>query len=34
VPPTANISLAPPPGENPPYRIQRDGQDIAIEDLR
>ena len=26
VPSTANISLAPPPGESPAYRIQRDGQ--------
>ena len=33
VPSTANISLSPPPGENPAYRIQRDGEDIPIADL-
>jgi PAS domain S-box-containing protein len=33
VPSSANISLTPPPGENPPYRIQRDGQDLPVEDL-
>jgi PAS domain S-box-containing protein len=33
VPATANISLAPPPGETPPYRIQRHGQDLPIDEL-
>jgi signal transduction histidine kinase/CheY-like chemotaxis protein len=33
MPPAANISLAPPPGEARPYRIQRDGRDIPVEDL-
>ena len=33
VPPNTNVSLAPPPGENPPYRIQRDGRDLPIEEL-
>src|SRR5687768_7873022 len=28
VPPGVNISLAPRPGEEPPYRIQQGGQDI------
>ena len=29
----ANISLTPPAGEQPPYRIQRDGKNIAPDDL-
>ena len=33
MPPDANISLTPPPGEHVPYRIQRNGQDIPPEDL-
>jgi signal transduction histidine kinase/CheY-like chemotaxis protein len=33
LPTTANISLTPPPGENPPYRIQRDGRDIPPDEL-
>lgn len=33
LPATANISLTPPPGESPPYRIQRDGQDIPSDEL-
>src|SRR4029078_8858954 len=33
VPPHTTVSLAPPPGENPPYRIQRDGRDLPIEEL-
>jgi PAS domain S-box-containing protein len=32
-PKDANISLTPPPGDRPPYRIQRDGQDIPPHDL-
>ena len=28
-----NLSLTPPPGTIPPYRIQRDGRDIAADDL-
>ena len=31
--PTANLSLTPPPGTVPPYRIQRDGQDIPVDEL-
>ena len=33
VTPGSNISLAPREGEEPPYRIQRNGLDIAIDDL-
>ena len=33
LPASANISLAPREAEAPPYRIQRDGQDIPIEEL-
>ena len=33
VPETTNISLAPRPGEDPPYRIQRDGHDIPVHEL-
>ena len=33
VPVDANISLTPPPGTVPPYRIQRDGQDVPADDL-
>ena len=33
VPPQANISLTPPPGQQPLYRIQQNGQDIPAEDL-
>jgi signal transduction histidine kinase len=33
MPPDANISLTPPPGEHAPYRIQRNGQDIPPQDL-
>ena len=33
VPADANISLTPPPGEQPRYRIQRDGRDIPAEQL-
>jgi signal transduction histidine kinase len=33
LPSTANISLTPPPGESPPYRIQRDGCDIPPDEL-
>ena len=33
VPPDENISLTPPPGLWPPYRIQRDGIDIPKRDL-
>ena len=32
-PVNANISLTPPPGTVPPYRIQRDGEDIPAQDL-
>jgi CheY-like chemotaxis protein/nitrogen-specific signal transduction histidine kinase len=32
-PEAANISLTPPPGVDPPYRIQRNGRDIPPEDL-
>src|SRR5213593_3756466 len=31
--PDANISLTPPAGERPPYRIQRNGQDIPPHEL-
>ena len=34
LPSTANISLTPPPGESPPYRIQRDGCDIPPDELK
>jgi PAS domain S-box-containing protein len=33
VPEGANISLTPPPGEQPHYRIQRDGKDIPPDEL-
>jgi signal transduction histidine kinase len=33
VPPGVNISLAPRPGEEPPYKIQRNGQDIPADEL-
>ena len=33
VAPDVNISLTPPPGEEPPYRIQRNGRDMAPDDL-
>jgi two-component system CheB/CheR fusion protein len=33
LPATANISLTPPPGERPAYRIQRNGQDIPADEL-
>jgi CheY-like chemotaxis protein len=33
VPVEVNISLAPPPGQRPGYRIQRHGRDIPIHDL-
>jgi len=33
VPAEANISLTPPPGERPLYRIQRDGRDIPPDEL-
>jgi signal transduction histidine kinase len=33
VPASANISLTPPPGEQPRYRIQRDGKDIPTDQL-
>jgi PAS domain S-box-containing protein len=29
----ANISLTPPPGQAPPYRIQRNGRDVPMSDL-
>ena len=29
----SNVSLTPPPGEQPPYRIQRDGRDMPHEEL-
>src|SRR5438128_1176038 len=34
LPEDANISLTPPPGDRPPYRIQRDGRDIPPHELR
>lgn len=33
LPQAANISLAPRDGEEPPYRIQRDGRDLPVDDL-
>jgi CheY-like chemotaxis protein/nitrogen-specific signal transduction histidine kinase len=33
VPPGVNISLTPPPGEQPPYRIQQYGRPVAAADL-
>src|ERR1700741_208137 len=33
LPKDANISLTPPAGEQPPYRIQRDGVDIPSDQL-
>ena len=33
VPPDSNISMAPPTGEQPPYRIQRDGRDLPESEL-
>src|ERR1700704_2011529 len=33
LPKDANISLPPPAGERRPYRIQRDGNDIAADEL-
>src|SRR5215218_8764879 len=33
LPESANISLTPPPGESPAYRIQRDGRDVPPEEL-
>jgi signal transduction histidine kinase/ActR/RegA family two-component response regulator len=33
VAPDANISLTPPPGQQPLYRIQRDGRDLPSEEL-
>jgi len=33
VPANANISLTPPDGEQPLYRIQRDGRDIPVDEL-
>ena len=33
VPSDVNISLTPPPGQQPPYRIQRGGRDIPAEAL-
>lgn len=33
LPPSANVSLTPPPGEQPPYRIQRNGVDIPADEL-
>src|SRR5688572_19999758 len=33
VPADANISLTPPPGLVPPYRIQRDAHDIPADEL-
>jgi signal transduction histidine kinase len=33
VPPDANISLTPPPGQHPLYRIQRNGRDLPAEEL-
>jgi signal transduction histidine kinase/ActR/RegA family two-component response regulator len=33
VPPSVNISLAPPPGEKPLYRIQRNGRDLTTGEL-
>jgi signal transduction histidine kinase len=33
MPATANISLTPPPGESPAYRIQRYGEDVPVDEL-
>jgi CheY-like chemotaxis protein/nitrogen-specific signal transduction histidine kinase len=33
VPPAANISLTPPPGQPVPYRIQQDGRDLPPDEL-
>ncbi|MBM3818486.1 MAG: response regulator [Acidimicrobiia bacterium] len=33
VPPGVNISLAPRPGEEPPYKIQRNGMDVPSDEL-
>jgi signal transduction histidine kinase len=33
IPHDANLSLTPPPGDVPPYRIQRNGQDIPPDEL-
>src|SRR5262245_27176904 len=33
VPPNANVSLTPSEGEKPLYRIQRDGQDMPVDEL-
>lgn len=33
LPPDANVSLTPPPGQQRPYRIQRNGQDIPEHEL-
>src|SRR5438874_5872363 len=33
LPPDANISLTPPPGQQPLYRIQRHGRDVPAEEL-
>jgi PAS domain S-box-containing protein len=33
VPPEVNISLTPPPGEQPRYRIQRDGRPMPVDEL-
>jgi PAS domain S-box-containing protein len=33
VPHDSNISLSPRPGDDPHYRIQRDGRDVAVEEL-
>jgi signal transduction histidine kinase/ActR/RegA family two-component response regulator len=33
LPDDANISLTPPPGERPPYRIQRNGRDLPADEL-
>ena len=33
VPPDINISLSPPPGQEPPYRIERGGQPVPIPEL-
>src|ERR1043166_248148 len=33
LPKDANISLTPPPGEQPPYRIQQNGKDMSGDEL-
>jgi PAS domain S-box-containing protein len=33
LPPDANVSLTPPPGEQPLYRIQRNGTDMPVDEL-